>query len=357
MKQAQRPHTLHGILFMALFSFAAFYIADIPVLRDTLRLSPLIIGIVLGLLYANTLRAHLPEEWVPGIKFCSKTLLRLAIIFYGFRLTLSEVFAVGWSAILIDICIVTTIILLGLLVGKLLKIDRDTTLLTSAGSAICGAAAVLGTEPVLKADAGKTVVAVSTVVIFGTIAMFVYPALYSLGIFDLDPQTMGIYTGSTLHEVAHVAGAGETMSVAAGVPEIAGIATITKMIRVILLAPFLLILGAFLTQEDRASSGRKRISIPWFAVLFLVVICINTLIQYLLSGSADATALYAKGVDFINLMDTFALTMAMTALGTEASFAKFREAGAKPFILALILFIWLMGFGYFLARVIPPLFA
>ena len=92
---------LHGILLIALFSCAAFYIADFDFIQK-LSFSPLIVGIVLGMLYANSLRNNLPETWVPGIKFCSKQILRLGIILYGFRLTFQSVIAVGTEAIVID---------------------------------------------------------------------------------------------------------------------------------------------------------------------------------------------------------------------------------------------------------------
>lgn len=117
------------------------------------------------MLYANSLRNRLPETWVPGIKFCSKQVLRAGIVLYGFRLTFQSVIAIGASAILIDVIVVTCTILLGILVGKLLKMDNDLALLTATGSAICGAAAVLGAEPVVKSEPHKTAVAVSTVVI------------------------------------------------------------------------------------------------------------------------------------------------------------------------------------------------
>ena len=325
---------------MALFSFSAFYIAGLPVIKN-LSLSPLIIGILLGMTYANTLRMHLPETWTPGIVFCSKTLLRAAIICYGFRLTFQHVMAVGTAAIVIDILIVSSVILLGLLLGKLLKIDSNLTILTSSGSAICGAAAVLGTESVLKdSKPHQTAVAVSTVVIFGTISMFLYPALYRAGILDMNPQQMGVYTGSTLHEVAHVVGAGNAMND----EMIAATSIIVKMTRVILLVPFLLILSVFVNRHKTKDAGKSKISIPWFAFGFLAVIGFNSL-----------HVLPEVMVNSINTLTDFALTMAMTALGAESSFEKFKKAGAKPFLLALGLFTWLFFAGYFLAKFIPPL--
>ena len=177
-EKGNRGNTLHGILLIALFSFAAFYISEIPFVRN-LSFSPLIVGIILGMLYANSLRNRLPETWVPGIKFCTKQILRAGIVLYGFRLTLTQVVAVGLPAILIDTLIVAGTIGLGVWLGRALKMDKDTSLMTATGSAICGAAAVLGAEPVVKCEGHKTAIAVSTVVIFGTISMFLYPIISS----------------------------------------------------------------------------------------------------------------------------------------------------------------------------------
>ena len=332
---------LHGVLLITLFSCAAFYIGDMDFVKS-LSLSPMIVGIVLGMLYANSLRNNLPDTWVPGIQFCSKRVLRFGIILYGFRLTFQNVLDVGLPAILIDAIVVTLTICGGVLVGKLLKMDKDIALLASVGSGICGAAAVLGAESAIKAKPYKTAVAVSTVVIFGTLAMFVYPVLYRNGVFDLNPQQMGIYTGSTVHEVAHVVGAGNAMG-----PEVSNSAIIVKMIRVMMLVPVLLVISFFMMRAAMKSgegSSRDKINMPWFAILFLVVIAFNSF-----------DLLPAGLVDFINTFDTFLLTMAMTALGAETSIDKFRKAGFKPFVLAFILFIWLMGGGYCLAKYVVPM--
>ena len=352
LKKGNRANTLHGILLIALFSFAAFYIADIPVVKK-LSFSPLIVGIVLGMLYANSLRNRLPETWVPGIRFCTKQVLRWGIILYGFRLTLAQVAAVGGPAVAVDLVIVTVTILGGVLLGRLLKLDRDTALMTSTGSAICGAAAVLGAEPVVKCEGYKTAIAVSTVVIFGTLSMFLYPILYRAGVLDgLGDTGVAIYTGSTLHEVAHVAGAGNAMDPTDSLG-IAGTATITKMIRVMMLAPVLVIMSFALAgrrrKEGAAAAGQEksRITIPWFAFGFIGVICLKSLLQHL-CGVASVREIPLNGA--IEYIDTFLLTMAMTALGTETSIDKFRQAGAKPFLLAGLLYVWLLVGGYYVTK-------
>lgn len=335
---------LHGVLLIGLFSCAAFYIGSAQIFTE-LSFSPMIIGIILGMLYANSLRNNLPETWVPGIQFCSKKLLRLGIILYGFRLTFMDVVAVGLPGIIIDVIVVTVTVIGGYWLGKALKMDRDIALLTSIGSGICGAAAVLGAESTIQTKPYKTAVAVATVVIFGTISMFLYPIAYRAGILNLSPEEMGIYAGSTLHEVAHAVGAGNAMG-----PEISDVAVIVKMIRVMLLVPVLLILGYWtavsaVKHGNAGNATKGKVTIPWFALGFLAVIGFNSF-----------SLLPQSVVDIINYIDTFLLTMAMVALGAETSIDKFKKAGAKPFILAFILFIWLIAGGWLLAKYISPLF-
>lgn len=337
-----RSSMLHGILLIALFSCAAFYIGETEFVMS-LSLSPMIVGIVLGMLYAISLRNNLPETWVPGITFCSKRILRLGIILYGFRLTFQDVTAVGLPAICVDAVIVATTILGGILIGRLLKMDRGIALLASVGSGICGAAAILGAESAIKVKPYKTAVAVATVVIFGTLAMFIYPVLYRSGIVGLSPEAMGVFTGSTVHEVAHVVGAGNAMGKSVADPAI-----IVKMIRVMMLVPVLFIISYSVSRAAAvggAGSSRSNVSVPWFAILFLVVIGFNSF-----------ALLPASIVESINVFDTFLLTMAMTALGAETSIEKFKKAGFKPFLLAAILFVWLMVAGYLMAKYLVPLF-
>lgn len=342
MLSEKRSSMLHGVLLITLFSLAAFYIGDMGFVKS-LSFSPMIVGIILGMLYANSLRNNLPDTWVPGILFCSKRILRIGIILYGFRLTFQDVTAVGLPAILIDAIIVTVTVCGGVLIGKLLKMDRSIALLTSVGSGICGAAAVLGAESAINTKPYKTAVAVSTVVIFGTLSMFLYPVLYRNGVFDLSPELMGLFTGSTVHEVAHVVGAGNAMG-----QGVSNTAIIVKMIRVMMLVPALLVISwavaRNLTKRDAAEQAKGKITIPWFAILFLVVIGFNSF-----------NLLPVALVEWINQFDTFLLTMAMTALGAETSFDKFKKAGAKPFLLAAILFVWLIGGGYCLAKYVVPM--
>lgn len=335
-----RHHTFNGIFFALLFAFSSNYIASFEWVKNH-GFSPLVIAIVLGMIYGSTLRRHLPHEWTPGIQFCAKKILRFAIVLYGFRLTFQEVYQVGLHGFTLDLAIVFLTMVIGIIVGvKVFKLDRDIAILISSGAAICGAAAVLATEGVLKSEPYKAAFAVITVVLFGTIAMFLYPFLQNIGFFGLDNLGYGIYAGATIHEVAQVVVAGAAVS-----PESGNTAVIVKMTRVMLLAPMLIILGFYITHfiknSHGGSDGNKITSalktIPWFAVMFIVVVGFNSL-----------RLLPENLLALINSVDTFLLTMAMAALGIETNFVKVKQIGLKPIYFAFFLFAWLMGGGYLL---------
>ena len=213
--------------------------------------------------------------------------------------------------------------------------------MTSTGSAICGAAAVLGAEPIAKGKPHQTAVAVSTVVIFGTLSMFLYPIMYRMGLSGvLDTQQMGVYTGSTLHEVAHVVGAGNAMG-----SEIATDSLIVKMVRVMLLVPVLIAMSWLLSRRGGPVAEKRSINVPWFAFIFLLMIAVNSGMH----SAFDGEAWFATALKVTEVVSTFMLTLAMTALGSDTSIDKFRQAGAKPFYLAGALYVWLVVGGFALA--------
>ena len=215
-----------GLFIVGLLALGITFLAQLPFF-ESIKLSAIALGVVVGMLLANTIRPLFPKQWDGGLALASKHFLRTGIILYGFKLTLNALFVMGAKAVAIDCIIVCGTLLLGNALGRWLKLDKDDRLLISSGSAICGAAAVLATEPVLQAPKHKTVVAIATVVLFGTLSMFLYPLLYRMGLFhSFSAEAIGVYTGSTIHEVAHVLGAGTAMT-----PEITATATITKMIR------------------------------------------------------------------------------------------------------------------------------
>lgn len=219
---------------------------------------------------------------------------------------------------------------------KIFKLDRHLALLISAGSAICGAAAVMAAEGILTSEAYKATVAVGTVVLFGTIAMFLYPCLQHLGIFGFNDNQFGMFVGASIHEVAQALVAGNNVSSEAGT-----IAIIVKMTRVLLLVPALISLSLFERGMQKNSNKKFKITIPWFAVLFIVMIGFNSL--HLLPASL---------INLINKFDIFLLTMAMAAIGIETNIQKIKKVGLKPLYLATLLFLWLTCLAYLLIKLL-----
>ena len=348
----KRAGTMSGILFVAIFAAAATFIAGLTPVH-ALGLSPLVIGIVMGIFYANTLHNQLPEAWETGITFSGKKILRFAIVLYGFRITFQQIMDVGMEGFLVSLIMLSTTFILGTWLGhKIFGMEKDTSMLTASGASVCGAAAVLATEPVLKAEGHKTAIAVSMVVLFGTISMFLYPVLYTAiiepaqGFLHMTPSQFGIYVGGTIHEVAQVVAV--PFSIPNAPLDMANNAVIVKMTRVIMIAPMLIVLGLYLSYSAKKEGGDAsavKLVIPWFAVYFIGVAAFNSLPFMQTEGIKTL-------VENINMVDTFLLTMAMTALGMGTRFAKFKGLGLAPIYTALGMFIWLVIGGFVVTKLI-----
>jgi len=346
----KRKGTISGIVFVAIFAAAATMIAGLAPVQN-LGISPLVVGIVLGIFYANTLHNRFPSAWESGIVFSGKKILRFAIVFYGFRITFQQIAEVGMEGFMVSLIMLSSTFILGTYLGqKFFGMDRDTSMLTASGASVCGAAAVLATEPVLKSEEHKAAVAVSMVVLFGTIAMFLYPALYSAGVFDMDARTFGIFVGGTIHEVAQVVAVGGAYG-----KEASDAAVIVKMTRVIMIAPMLIVLGIYLSyaaKKKGTTGGGVKLVIPWFAVYFIGMAGVNSLLlNYTDAHAGEGIALTIQSaIENINVIDTFLLTIAMTALGMGTRIAKFKGLGLAPLYTAGAMFVWLVIGGYFITK-------
>lgn len=321
---------------MALLAIALAKVEQV----SALGLSALPLAIVFGMLYGHfTLRVE-DEKDQQFSTFCKQKLLRIGIVLFGFGLSFQQIIAVGWQAVVIDFVVITTIFSVGTFVGiKVLKLHRDVAILTAAGSAICGAAAILATESVLKPKQEHITIAIATVVLFGTLAMFSYPFIYQW--VGMNDQSFGIYIGSTAHEVAQAVAAGQSIN-----GETMQTAVVVKLIRVMMLAPFILMLSAGLNRiASRVDKGagnivqreKSVISIPWFVFGFMATAMINSIV---------ILPEFLRAV--FSFISQFSLAIAMAALGVQTQWATIKAAGPKPLILALLLFIILMFGGFFL---------
>jgi uncharacterized integral membrane protein (TIGR00698 family) len=335
--QPPQKQIIAGLVLVTAIAGAAFFLAQQSWFQS-MSMGPLTLAIVLGIVIGNTVLRSQPAILADGILLAKGPLLRLGIILYGFGITFQQISAVGANGVLLDAVMIASTFMLAQLIGRRwMKMEKETTILIGAGASICGAAAVLATEPVVKGRSDQVSVAVATVVIFGTISMFLYPLVYPL--LGMTEHQFGIYVGSTVHEVAQVVAAGQAIGT-----ESANSAIIEKMVRVMMLAPFLLILANVRLPSRNANAGaakkeKQKLVIPWFAVLFLVAAAVNSVI-----------AMPAMASDTIRHIDLFLLSMAMTALGLSTQISAVRRAGVRPLMLAGCLFAFLTLGGYVLNR-------
>lgn len=337
MSTDSRPSFLHtaigglpGLILCTFIAVLALGTSRWPWLAGS-GLSALTLAILTGMIPGNTFYPRLQRVCNSGVLFSKQYLLRLGIILYGLRLTLSQITDAGVCGLLIDILTLSSTFALACLVGpRWFGIDRKTTWLIGAGSSICGAAAILATAPVTTAKAEKVTVSIAVVVIFGTLATFIYPTLWRVSNSWFTPDTFGIYIGSTVHEVAQVVAAGHAVS-----PAAENTAVITKMLRVMMLAPFLLLLATHIKRQPSAGEAvRTPVTVPWFALLFIAVVIINSFHW-----------LPASLVQALISFDTLLLAIAMAALGLDTRIRTIGQAGIRPLLLGLSLFIWLIVGG------------
>lgn len=329
---------LPGLVLVVLLAFLAEWVALRPWAHQW-GTSSLTLAIVFGILVGNFVLGRGAGRTGAGIDFSKSALLRLGIVLFGLRITFQEIASVGVTGIAISIAVVLATFTLAVQFGtRLFRLDRNTSVLIGAGASICGAAAVMATQSVVRARAETVSIAIATVIVFGTLAMFIYPLLYPYA--GLSAHGFGLYIGSTVHEVAQVVAASQSVG-----DQAAASAVIVKMIRVMLLAPFLLALSAAgagmetvpagRSRADRGPKIRRRFVIPWFAVLFIVMAAVRSL-HWLPSA----------WVDTVLRIDQFLLAMAMAALGVRTHFGAIRDAGPAPLKLGASIFVFLVGGGY-----------
>ena len=334
-----------GMLLVIVLAGVSVVLSKLEVMQGA-QFSSLTIGIVLGIIVGNSVFSRIATHTDVGVDYAKSILLKAGVVLFGFRITFTQVAGVGWQGLLTDIVMLVGTFILAIQLGKrVFKLDEQTTILIGAGSSICGAAAVMATEPVIKAQAHKVSVAVATVVVFGTLSMFAYPIMFEY--MGLSEHAYGIFVGSTIHEVAQVVAAGTAVSANA-----ADTAVIEKMLRVMMLAPFLVALSFWQSKKrakaDNAVSSygdKSGVSIPWFAVLFIVA-----------SGVHSLSIIPQVATSAVVWFDNILLTIAMVALGLRTHVGAIRQAGIKPLLLALCLFLFLTLGGFAINIGIAELF-
>ncbi|NLB89379.1 MAG: YeiH family putative sulfate export transporter [Syntrophomonadaceae bacterium] len=316
-----------GIMVTLILALLSYALASLPIITY-FNLSSLIIAILLGMLIGNLIK--LPDLVKPGLTFSSKTILRLAIILLGFKLSFADVAQVGSKGLLIVLLTTTATLIFTLWIGNKLQLSHSLTMLIGAGTSICGASAIAAVAPIVKANEEDTAFGIAIITIFGTISMLLFPVIYNIS--NLPELLYAVWAGSSIHEVAQVVAAGFAAGETTG-----QFATIVKLSRVLLIIPVTIILGLIENKRNKAT-GTNELIIPWFVFGFLITIIINSL-----------NLVPASIVDNLITLDGFLLTIAMAGIGLATNFQNMRKVGTKAFYAGLATSLFIVSFGFVLS--------
>ena len=275
-----------------------------------------------------------------GIDFTASTLLRAGVVLLGLRVALGDLIILGWQTALMLAGAIFTTIVLGVFLAKAFGLQKRFGALTGGSVAICGASAALAISTILpkgKNHERDTLLTVIGVTAMSTIAMIVYPIIASqMGMNDINA---GIFLGGTIHDVAQVVGAGYSVSQEAG-----DMATLTKLVRVAMLMPVVLIMMLVIKRFYTAKQNMNESDVPkvpLFLVGFIVMMLLNSFV-----------ALPEYVVETGSQVSRFFLVVSITAIGMKSNLGKLAEVGALPIMMILAETIWIalliLGYLYFL---------
>lgn len=321
-----------AVIVTLIASLAGKYLALLPGVRI---IGAMVIALLIGMLYQ--ISSNLKVGTSKGVPFISNKFLRLGIILLGFKLNLITLANSGIKTIGIAIVVVTVTIVLTYVLAKRFGVSDELSLLAASGCGVCGAAAVMGVSPQVKAKSDDAVLAVAVVCILGTV--FTLIQVFTQPILGLNDVQFGVLNGASLHEIAHaVAAAG------AGTEATMEIALIMKLSRVIMLAPVALIIGVFYQKTHKKDGEKAKLPIPWFMVGFLATSAIGTL---LVANVGEGIRPILKNLEAIAYIF---LGMAMCALGMSVNFKVILKRGGKIFAACTITSVILLCISYVFAR-------
>ncbi len=297
-------------------------------------ISTVLIAILLGILMGNAFTPR-PGMMI-GLDFTQQYILKLGIILLGIRLSFIDFIKFGSIAIpLIIFCILGVLILIKLLIKKV-PISSKMSYLIAIGTSVCGATAIVATAPVINAKKTEVAYAIANITLFGVIAMLVYP-YFAEWYFDNNGLDTGLFLGTSIHETSQVAAAGLIYDQQFSNPETLDVATVTKLIRNTFLV-ILIPLFAFLYNRGEFKDQKYSIFsiFPYFVLGFIGMIIVRNLGDQLYPIESENFYAWSKFIEYLKILATVFLTMAMAAVGISINLSELKSMGYKPFVVGLI---------------------
>lgn len=285
------------IVFIALLALSAF-------------LSPalsLLMGIVMALVLGNPFPLF--------SKKASKKALQVSVVGLGFGMNLFESLAAGKQGMLFTIVSVVGVMCIGVLIGKWMKVNHKSAYLIASGTAICGGSAIAAVGPVIDADDDQMSMSLATIFILNAIALFVFPPIGRW--IGLSQEQFGLWAAIAIHDTSSVVGAG-----AAYGEEALQIATTVKLTRALWIIPLALVSSLIFRAKG------KKVSIPWFILLFVLAMVLNTFLP-----------IPSAATDLIVMLSRKLLCMTLFLIGCGLSLSSIKKVGARPLALGVLLWI------------------
>ncbi len=307
-QDAEPPFSLSAPLAQAIFLIAA-----------ALCLTPLVsapVALLLGIILAQVTG----NPFAKGFKQYKVTarLLQYSVVGLGFGMSIQSALDAGRQGVLFTVVTIAGTLILGALLGAVLKLDRKTTHLISSGTAICGGSAIAAVAPVIRADEKQISVALGIVFILNSVALFVFPPIGRY--FLMSDAQFGLWSAIAIHDTSSVVGAAKQFS-----PKALEIATVVKLARALWIIPLALATAYFY-------KGEQKIKIPWFIGFFILAMLINT---------------YAPGIETVApLLVRIAragLVLTLFFIGASLSMKTIRAVGARPLVLGVVLWLVIAG--------------
>lgn len=328
---SSKVHWISGVLFTFFIALLGYFLTWVPGFRQVGQLA---CAILIAVSYRQIF--GYPKTIQSGITFSSKRLLRVAIILYGLKLDMATILSEGLGLLLLDAGVVIFAIAVTMGLAKLLQANQTISILLGVGTGVCGAAAIAAIAPIIKSKDEDTAISVGIIALMGTVFAIAYTIIRPF--LPFDDLSYGIWAGASLHEIAHVALAGDP----AGEDGLA-IALLTKLGRVFLLIPLCFVFIYFVNRKNK-EKGDLVIEFPWFLLGFIIL---SMLGSYVLGHSIPVSNDVMAHVSSIT---TWLLTAAMVGLGLNVNLKDLRTKAMRPLIamtitsvvLSLLVFLFVL---------------
>jgi uncharacterized integral membrane protein (TIGR00698 family) len=291
------------VIFVALSVLCLMPIVSAPI--------ALVVGLLVAQLIANPFKDFFSQHKITA------RLLQYSVVGLGFGMNVGSALAAGKQGVLFTIFSIVATILLGALLGYVMKIDRKTSHLIASGTAICGGSAIAAIAPVIRAEEKQISIALGIVFVLNSVALIIFP--YIGHYFELSQTQFGLWSAIAIHDTSSVVGAASAYG-----EEALKVATTIKLARALWIIPLALITTFFFKE------GKQKIKIPYFIGFFILALVINTFVPGIEDISPYLVAIAKSG-----------LVLTLFFIGASLSIKTIRSVGLRPLAQGVLLWVFI----------------